>query len=295
MIIKFKARKNMYSSKQLVRYVLTDKGKIKNPFEAPVVIRNINRFEVDTIHKDFLENAKHLKKREGGTYYLHEIIAIHKNEKKLVTKSMLQDLMNTYISMRKGAKDALVIAKSHQDQHIHVMLSANSYKSSKRDLRMSHKEMRQLLLDFENYHKEKYPELSLSIIHTNKPQREKRNIAQEQQNNREEKEYQLKLRLGKNKKTNKELVFEKVNLLFDAVSCQKELIEKIEQEKELNIYTYRSKLKGVIFNNTKYRFSTLGISQEKIQRLEKLQTRLEELKLLKEVYKSKNKIRSRGY
>lgn len=295
MIIKFKARKNMYSSKQLVRYVLTDKGKIKNPFEAPVVIRNINRFEIDTIHKDYLENAKHLKKRKGGTYYLHEIIAIHKSEEKLVTKSMLQDLMSTYISMRKGAKDALVIAKSHQDQHIHVMLSANSYKSSKRDLRMSHNEMRQLLLGFENYHKEKYPELSLSVIHTNKPQRERRNIAQEQQNNRKEKEYQLKLRLAKNKKTNKELVFDKVNLLFDIATSQQELIEKIEQEKELNIYTYRSKLKGVIFNNTKYRFSTLGISQEKILRLEKLQTRLEELKLIKEVYKSKNKIRSRGY
>lgn len=57
----------------------------------------------------------------------------------------------------------------------------------------------------------------------------------------------------------------------------------------------RSKLKGVIYNNTKYRFSTLGINQEKILRLEKLQTRLEELKLIKEVYKSKNKIRSRGY
>jgi hypothetical protein len=295
MIIKFKARKNMYSPKQLVRYVLTDKGKIKNPFGAPIVIRNINRFEVDTIHKDFLENAKHLKKRKGGTYYLHEIIAIHKNEKKLVTKSMLQDLMNTYISMRKGAKDALVIAKSHQDQHIHVMLSTNTCKSSKRDLRMSHNEMRKLLLDFENYHKEKYPELSLSIIHTNKPQRERRNIALEQQNNRKEKEYQLKLRLGKNKKTNKELVFDKINLLFDTATSQKELIEKIEQEKELQIYTYRSKLKGVIYKNTKYRFSTLGISQEKILRLEKLQTRLEELKLLKEVYKSKNKIRSRGY
>jgi predicted XRE-type DNA-binding protein len=220
MIIKFKARKNKYSPKQFVRYVLTDKGRIQNPFEAPIVIRNINRFEVDTIHKDFLENAKNLKERKGGTYYLHEIIAIHKKEEKLVTKPMIQDLMNTYISMRKGAKDALVIAKSHQDQHIHVMLSANTCKSSKRDLRMSHKEMRQLLVNFENYHKEKYPELSLSIIHTNKPQREKRNIAQEQQNSRKEKEYQLKLRLGKNKKTNKELVFEKVNLLFDAAtSC----------------------------------------------------------------------------
>jgi hypothetical protein len=76
---------------------------------------------------------------------------------------------------------------------------------------------------------------------------------------------------------------------------KQELIEKIEQEKELNIYTYRSKLKGIIYNNTKYRFSTLGISQEKILRLEKLQIRLEELNLLKEVYKFKNKIRSRGY
>ena len=88
----------------------------------------------------------------------------NKKEEILVTKSMLQDLMNTYVSMRKGAKDVLVIDKSHQNQHIHVMLSANTSKSSKRDLRMSDKGMRQLLIDFENYHKEKYPELSLSII-----------------------------------------------------------------------------------------------------------------------------------
>jgi hypothetical protein len=104
-----------------------------------------------------------------------------------------------------------------------------------------------------------------------------------------------KLRLGKNKKTNKELVFEKVNVLFDAITSHEELIEKIQQDKELQIYKYRTKLRGVIFNNNKYRFSTLGIGKEKIQRLEKLQARLEELQLLKEVYQPKNKIRSRGY
>ena len=196
--------------------------------------------------------------------------------------------------MRK-AGNAVTLAKSHDNgQHLHFIFRASEYKSSKR-LRMSHSEIHKLLIDFENFHKQKYPYLTFSIVHTNKPQREKRNIAQEQQNNRKEKEYQLKLRLGKNKKTKKELVFEKVNVLFDAVTSHEKLIEKIQQDNELQIYTYRSKLRGVIFNNTKYRISTLGIDKEKIQRLEKLQTRLEELQLLKEVYQSKNKIRSRGY
>lgn len=294
MIIKFKTRKNIYSSKQLVFYVLEIKKKgIDNAFDAPVLMRNIEHLDVTKIHKSFLANHKHLKERKNGIALYHEIIAVHKNDRKL-SYTEIQDFMNTYIEMRK-AGNAITLAKSHDNgQHLHFIFSASEYKSSKR-LRMSHSEMHKLLIDFENFHKEKYPDLTFSIVHTNKPQREKRNIAQEQKNNRKEKEYQLKLRLGKNKKTNKQLVFEKVNVLFDAVTSHEELIEKIQQDKELQIYTYRSKLRGVIFNNNKYRFSTLGIDKQKTQRLEKLQARLEELKLLKEVYRSKNKIRSRGY
>ena len=80
MIHKFKTRKNIYSAKQLVNYILTDKGKILNPFEAPLVLQNINRLELDTIHKDFLENHTYANKRSNGNALLHEIVAISKEE-----------------------------------------------------------------------------------------------------------------------------------------------------------------------------------------------------------------------
>ncbi|QMU65545.1 MAG: hypothetical protein GKR88_15470 [Flavobacteriaceae bacterium] len=296
MIIKFKTRKNIYSSKQIVRYVLEiDKKGIDKAFDAPVLMRNIDHLEIEKIHKSFLANHKYVKKRKNGVAIFHEIIAVHKKDRTL-TDVEIRDFMETYIRLRK-AQNALTLAKSHDNgQHLHFVFSASEYKSSKA-LRMSKSQMENLLVDFESYHKERHPDLTFSIIHTKSPKRERRDIAEEQRNSRKEKEYQLKLRLGESRKTNKELVFEKVNALFDRVTSHDELIEKIQQEKDLQIYSYRSKLKGVILignSKTKYRFSTLGIDTNKILRLEKLQSRLEELKLVKEVYKSKTKIRSRG-
>ena len=164
MIIKFKSRKNIYSAKQLVNYILTDKGRIKNPFEAPIILQNINRLDLKTMHKDFLENYKYLSKRKNGVAFYHTILAISKKDKEKITKPMLKDLMEKYIEFR-GLQNALVIAKSHENQHIHLMISANNLRSKER-LRMSHQQMKKLLNDFESYHISKYPQLENSIVHT---------------------------------------------------------------------------------------------------------------------------------
>ena len=92
MIIKFKSRKNIYSAKQLVRYILTDKGKIANPLAGPIVLQNINRLDVDTMHRDFLDNYKYLPQRKNGIAFYHTIIGIAKEDAPLVTKAMLQDI-----------------------------------------------------------------------------------------------------------------------------------------------------------------------------------------------------------
>ena len=119
MIIKFKTRKNIYSAKQLVSYILTDKGKIQNPFEAPVLIQNINRLELQTMHKDFLDNYKYQPTRKGSTAIYHEILAISKNDREFVTKKMLQYIIENYIRFR-GLQNSLVIAKSHEIGRAHV-------------------------------------------------------------------------------------------------------------------------------------------------------------------------------
>jgi len=282
MIIKFKSRKNIYSAKQLVNYILTDKGRIKNPFEAPIILQNINRLDLKTMHKDFLENYKYLSKRKNGVAFYHTILAISKKDKDKITKPMLKDLMEKYIEFR-GIQNALVIAKSHDNQHIHLMISANNLRSKER-LRMSHQQMKKLLNDFESYHKGKFPELENSIIHTIKKRQISRDITKENRNHRKEKEYQLKLRIG-DKKTQKELVADMVNDLMQKVGKFSEFTQQIQKTKDLKIYTYRGKIRGILYLERKYRFSTLQVPKEKILQLEKVQERLKQLSLIKEMHK----------
>lgn len=280
MIHKFKTRKNIYSAKQLVNYILTDKGNIEHPFESPLVLQNINRLELSKLHVDFLDNYKYQPKRKGSTAFYHEIIAISKADRDVITKPMLQDMMHKYIELR-GLQNAIVLAKSHED-HIHFMISGNELCSKKR-LRMSQTEMKTLLRDFENYHLEKYPEIVHSTVHTNKEKETSRSIQKENSNRRKEKEYQLKLRLP-NAKTQKETVAEMVQKIMKNIDNFSQFTKQIKAIETLKIYTYRSKIKGVLYQNRKYRFSTLNIAKDKILQLDKIQSRLNKLSLIEEMY-----------
>jgi hypothetical protein len=280
MIHKFKTRKNIYSAKQLVNYILTDKGKILNPFEAPLVLQNINRLELGKLHVDFLDNYKYQPKRKGSTAFYHEIIAISKADSDVISKSMLQAMMYKYIELR-GLQNAIVLAKSHED-HIHFMISGNEL-CSKTRLRMSQDQMKTLLRDFEEYHLKTYPEIIHSTIHTNKEKETSRNIQKENSNHRKEKEYQLKLRLP-NVKTQKETVAEMVQNIMKNIDNFSQFTKQIKAIETLKIYTYRSKIKGVLYQNRKYRFSTLNIAKDKILQLEKIQSRLNKLSLIEEMH-----------
>jgi hypothetical protein len=267
----------------MVNYLLTDKGKIEHPFEAPMVLQNINRLDLNTLHLDFLDNYKYQPKRKGSTAFYHEILAISKADADVITKPMLQDMMHKYIELR-GLQNAIVLAKSHDNQHIHFMISGNELFSKKR-LRMSQEEMKTLLIDFEEYHLEKYPEIIHSTVHTNKEKGIARNIQQENNNHRKEKEYQLKLRLP-NKKTQKETVAEMVQEVMKNIHNFSQFAKKIQAIDSLKIYTYRSKIKGVLYQNRKYRFSTIKISKDKILQLELIQGRLDKLSLIQEMHKT---------
>ena len=102
----------------------------------------------------------------------------------------------------------------------------------------------------------------------------------------------MKMRMGV-KKTQKELASEMVKELMQKVGNFSQLETYIKQNKELEIYSYRGKIKGVVFGNRKYRFSTLQVSKVKLQQLEKHQSRLDELRLIKEMHKGTGE-RGRG-
>lgn len=292
MIIKFKSRKRIHSSKQACRYILTEDGKLKNPFAAPALFQNIKRLDIDTIHKDFLENHKFSKQRKNGIALCHEILAIHDKDTPHVTNDMLQDLMEKYIELR-GLKDtAVLIAKAHiheDHKHIHVLFGSNHYESVT-TYRMTRKEMLKLLRDFESYQIEKYPQLTNSIVHLNKERPHQRDLAKEDRSRRKEAEFQMRTRM-KGVKSNKDHASLIIGEIFIADS-PRELERKIIEHSELQVYKYRSRLAGIVFKNRKYRWKTLGISQEQIQRLECIEIRLTELGKVKQFSKSRR--RNRG-
>jgi hypothetical protein len=283
--IKFKSRENIHSSKQLAKYVLTDKGTIERPLET-ALIRNINELDINDMHKAYLTNEKYRKQRKNGIALLHEMVCLEKDFAHHATPEILKDLMETYIKMR-GAEQALCIAQIHNNgQHLHFMFSASNLRSSKSDLRLSNKKMKELLINFEIYHLQKYPQLK-SIVHTNKRER-KRDIANEERNTRREAEFWMK-KNNPDKKTKKDRAFELVSEILDRAQTKDDLIKALQESKELQIYTYDGVMKGIILGNIKFRFGTIGIEKERIQKLEKIQSRLEELKLLKEMQSSRKK------
>lgn len=259
-------------------------------------MQNLDFIEENTIHKSFVENFKYQTKRKGAVALYHTILAIHPKDRAAVTKEMLLDLKDKYIELR-GLQNAVILAKVHTSEesiHWHFMIGGNEYKSKKR-LRMSQTKMKQLLRDFESYHEKAYPELQHSLIHLSRPERAKRDIKAEDANRRREAEYSLNKRYteeGKNRKTQKEITRGMVNELFDQSQSLDDLVLLIQNSPQLKIYTFRGNLKGVIYGR-KYRFTTLGIDQEKIKKLERIEERLKQLSLLKEVYKGKDKGRSR--
>ncbi len=281
-IIKFKNRKNIHSAKQLAHYILTDKGQIKTPLAAPVLLHNLSSADMKTMHCDFVENFKYLPKRKGRAAILHEIISFSELDKDHFTPKVFQDLMQQYLKLR-GAEYCIAIGKAHTHKHphFHMMISPNELRS-KKSMRMSIKQMNQLLYDFEMYHKTHYPELSHSLVHTIKTPKKIRNITKENRNTRREKEYQLKLRLQDKKPTQKEIVSEKIATIFRVTNNPVAIAQRIQEAKDIYIYTYRGIMRGVLYKKRKYRFSTLGIDKNKIQELEKIQERLYRLKLLKE-------------
>ena len=72
---------------------------------------------------------------------------------------------------------------------------------------------------------------------------------------------------------------------MEKVANFNQFTKEIKTIENLKIYTYRSKIKGVRYQNRKYRFSTLKISKDKIIQLEKIQDRLNQLSLIEETHK----------
>jgi len=240
MIIKSLSRATK-SFEGLYNYLTRDIDSLLNTFNLYATPQ-----QKEALIKEFLDNAKHLKKAKGKNYLYHEIISLNPNTLPLQEQqNILTDLVSKYISLR--AENHLTFTALHKDKdhlHIHLMISANELEGNKR-IRLSKKEFSTIQKELETYLNTTYPQLG-KTTHYNK------NLKQI--------------------KSKKELLKTSLVDLF-INSTSKEDFKRQSEALKLEFYT-RGKAVGVISEGKKYRLKTLGVLEE----YEKTVARLENLK-----------------
>lgn len=161
MIIKSMSRKEP-SFDSLLAYL--HRGRIDERFQF---YHNLYSRKRDEVGREFLENAGHLRKRQGGVYLYHEILSIKKSTRlsEFRQKEMLQEIAQRYVLSR--SQRSLVYGVLHDEHlehlHYHLLISANEAGSAER-IRLSKAEFAQVKTQLEQMVQQLYPELEQGIV-----------------------------------------------------------------------------------------------------------------------------------
>lgn len=277
MIIKTIPIHNKYRSKQLVRYILQlDEFPDQDPFESFVLMQNLHTIDPNKVHKDFLLNDRvYRKKRSDGVALYHEILSFSPKDAEHISDEKLEVLAKKYIDIR--CPEAQVLGNIHREKqhiHLHLLISGNDYKSSK-SLRLSRAKFKAVRLEIEEFQKTRFPELEHSIAYLGKI-REKSDKKRSDQKKRSENEFQMKARLKGKEPTKKEILKQRVSEILESIKNPKEFLMALKDESDFELYEYRGKVTGIIFEGKKYRFTTFGIAKERLQKLREQYLRMKQ-------------------
>jgi len=216
-----------------------------------------NPYQKEELIKEFLDNAKHLKRARGKNYLYHEIISLNKNNLSLEEQQkILTDLVSKYLSLR--ASQHLAFTALHKDKehvHIHLMISSNEMMGQKR-VRLSKKDFSNIQKELEQYVNSAYPQLGNTKHYQKGKSLEKSKNAQQEREQRTI------------KPSKKERVQALLKELFE-MSESKDSFKNHMETLGFEFYT-RGSTVAVIFEGKKYRLKTLGLLAEYEKVVEKL-------------------------
>lgn len=293
-IIKASHYKNQYIAKSKVKYILEDKSRANHLIDHNTLLLNFTE-EADPkkLHRQFLKQALLLKPRKNGAKMYHFIISFSPLDNP--SSEELMQVMRKFVELR-GLSNNLVLGKSHvseKHKHCHILASANPIRGMK-PIRYNKTQFRKMKIELEKFQLERYPKtMSHSIVHLNAKERTPKKYLTDK-TRRAEREFQLRSRLGKGVLTKKDRAKQTVESLFSLSASQEDLIQRIKAHQRLQVYSYRSVVKGILFEGRKYRFKSLEISPEKLRKLHQVEERLRQLSLVKEMARSKERGQGRG-
>lgn len=264
MIIKILPIKTFAGIARVAKYIATDKGAITD-YRAGGIFHNIFSTDLNKIITEFKINFTEYASAKVKNKALHCILSTSPADKDKMNAGIMEDLVNTFIE--KGYSNALIFGQYHKEtQHIHthLLISGNELYSNK-STRISKRKLKSLHFEVLKYMRVKYPELTVSFSEKNYG---KKTFS--------EREYYVKKR-NPDLVLTKEILKEKVKKIYYQSLSVQSMINLLLKE-GLPTYTFKGKLYGVIApDKHKYRFSRLGLSQEKIEELNRYEKRMNEL------------------
>ena len=243
-----------------------------------MIAHNLPSFDLGTMSEAFLANDAYRTDRRATVTWYHEILSFSPLDSTHLSNEKLEEIAREYIHRRN--ENSLCFAVSHlgdNHKHVHLCFSAVEYKSDK-SLRMSNEDFRALREGMEQWQREHFPEIEYSSPYLN-PTRKRHpsRIVQQDKNKRQENEVQAKKRLGK-KPLIKEQLACALQDCYDKSQTMQEFVEHV-QSAGFDVYERNGKVAGIV-HNRKYRFSTVGIRDEMLLSLSRLQQRQQEMEAL---------------
>jgi len=279
MIIKSKTRKDAKCYSQLVDYVFKedvdelDERSFTYLFGFDL---EVMPDDIEKIKEVFLENGKPILNKEKRVKLYHEIISFHEGDSKHLNREILLDIAQKYIGLR--CFNAPALARPHFDKehlHLHILYAGNEQESTK-STRISKEQFGQIQQKMEEYQRDIYKQLVNSQVdrfiqgnqakeQINEPQKYRRD-----RNRSQDREVQMQRRGHQSE------IRQRLEVAVSPVIQQASSLIELEQGLRslgYETYTYHQRLNGIMFDNRKYRLTTLAKKdvqlKEKLQKLNK--------------------------
>ena len=259
-IIKSIGRKDS-NFKQLIHYLHKLDGGEKEMFTYLHNLSGVMPDDLEGIEEAFKNNNAFRRKRKNGIGQYHEVMSFHPDDTAYLQEhpEILEDLARVYLGLR--APHTLAIARPHTDKnhlHLHFMISPNELGSSK-SIRLSKKQFQALRRTMESYQLEYYPELTKSYVQS----RDKEKYEERAQTQRH-KEWQMGKRgVGILDKERLASVVKEALAKTDDLAVFQDMLGK----EGVEVYRYRGKVQGVVYNGRKYRFGRLLGADEGMKKI----------------------------
>jgi hypothetical protein len=262
------------SIKNLIAYVFSDKD-LKNKDGESVTVSNLLRGGRESWAKQFQRVEARRRSFYGGkeVRLYHEILSFHPGSKP--SKKELEDLIWKYIQLRTDNKPVLAFAGVHFSEshyHAHIVFSGiDMYGVSIRQSKSDFRDKVQVRLN--DYQQKHYLHLSDSIIDYSKASKEPYKLHSHNSWQRKKRTKQA---------PRKERARDMVQSVFVKSNSVEAFIANLAL-RDIDVYYYRDKLNGIIFEGQKIRLKkSLGVDFDLLLKPDLQQARLDRIKKLKE-------------